>query len=100
MTELTYQRLSNDQIAAALITVPGWRVDDSGSLMRLFEFKTYADGVLVAMGITRLAEQLNHHPELFIGYGKVRVELATHDADGGLTAYDFELARRINRLAD
>ncbi|MCH8992880.1 MAG: 4a-hydroxytetrahydrobiopterin dehydratase, partial [Acidobacteria bacterium] len=45
-----------------------------------------------------LADELNHHPDLFIGYQRVRVALSTHDA-GGLTAYDFEMARRIQAIA-
>jgi 4a-hydroxytetrahydrobiopterin dehydratase len=52
-----------------------------------------------ACAIGHLAEALNHHPDLLVGYGKVRVVLVTHDAGGGLTEYDFELARRIEKLA-
>ena len=100
MVELTYQKLSQEQISAELLTVPGWSTDARGALGREFQFKSYANGVLLALGVAQLAEQLNHHPDLFIGYGKVRIELVTHDAGGGLTAYDFELARRINRISD
>ena len=44
--------------------------------------------------MTRMAieiEGINHHPEWFNVYNKVKVELTTHDV-GGLSMYDFKLA--------
>jgi 4a-hydroxytetrahydrobiopterin dehydratase len=35
---------------------------------------------------------MNHHPQVQLGWGEVRLELWTHSA-GGLTGRDFELAR-------
>jgi 4a-hydroxytetrahydrobiopterin dehydratase len=46
-----------------------------------------------------VAERMNHHPEWFNVYNRVRVDLTTHDA-GGLTVLDFELATAMNQLAD
>ena len=48
--------------------------------------------------VALVAEAMNHHPEWFNVYSKVRVDLATHDA-GGITALDFALAGRIEALA-
>ena len=39
------------------------------------------------------AERSGHHPEWSNVYNRVTIDLATHDA-GGITALDFELARR------
>jgi len=44
------------------------------------------------------AEKMNHHPEWFNVYSKVRVHLSTHDA-GGITELDFQLAKKMNKLA-
>jgi 4a-hydroxytetrahydrobiopterin dehydratase len=41
---------------------------------------------------------MGHHPDLEISWDEVTVTLTTHSA-GGLTANDFELARRIDALA-
>lgn len=95
MSNLSYDKLDAQAIAAALNGLRGWSVED-GALTKLYEFDCYPGGVLFAVGCARLAESLNHHPDLLIGYRKVRVLLRTHDAGGGLTAYDFELARRID----
>jgi 4a-hydroxytetrahydrobiopterin dehydratase len=47
--------------------------------------------------LTPEAEELNHHPELEISWNKVTVTISTH-SEGGLTANDFEPARRIEAL--
>ena len=44
------------------------------------------------------AEAMNHHPEWFNVYNKVVVDLATHDL-GGISTYDFELARKMDGFA-
>ena len=52
--------------------------------------------------MTRLAleaEKADHHPERFNVYGRVVVELQTHDV-GGLSTRDFDLARVADRLAE
>jgi 4a-hydroxytetrahydrobiopterin dehydratase len=95
MPELSYERLSDEQIAERLARVPGWTIED-GALTRLYEFPSYAAGVVFACAVGYLADSLDHHPDLTIGYQRVRVSLKTHDAGGGLTSYDFELARRID----
>lgn len=93
---LSYDKLTADQIASESTSVPGWTVD--GALTRQFDFVSYKDGLVFAMAVGHIADKLNHHPDLLIGYQKVTVSMVTHDAGGGLTAFDFELARRIDRL--
>ena len=44
--------------------------------------------------LTEDAEEMNHHPDLEISWNKVTATVTTH-SEGGLTANDFELARRI-----
>lgn len=44
-------------------------------------------------------EKMNHHPEWFNVYNKIRIYLTTHDA-GGITQNDIDLARILNSLAN
>ncbi len=48
--------------------------------------------------LTPEAEDMNHHPDLAISWNEVTVTVTTH-SEGGLTANDFELARRIDGVA-
>ena len=43
------------------------------------------------------AEKMNHHPEWFNVYDRVKIELMTHDL-GGISTYDIKLADTINKL--
>ena len=47
--------------------------------------------------IAPVAESQGHHPDLQMSWGRVVVQLTTHDA-GGLTAKDFKLASLIDKL--
>jgi 4a-hydroxytetrahydrobiopterin dehydratase len=91
-------KLTNEQIAAALDEVPGWeRQDDS-----IVHTETLADfnaAMLYVGAVAYLAAKADHHPDISIQWNKVTLTLSTHSA-GGLTANDFGLAGRINRLAD
>jgi len=93
---MSYERLSESQVAEALQDLTGWSLE-SGMLGKVFQFESYSRGVLFANAVAHIAEALNHHPDIHIGYGQVRVTTVTHDADG-LTGYDVELATRVQRL--
>ncbi len=96
MAKLEYRRLSEAEIATGLKEVPGWAVR-AGLLEREFQFDRYQEGLVFASAVGFLADGLDHHPDLAIGYKKVKVSVSTH-ATKGLSPYDFELARRIERL--
>ena len=40
---------------------------------------------------------MNHHPEWFNIYNKVKIELTTHDVNG-ISNFDFKLAKIINDI--
>ncbi len=46
--------------------------------------------------IVPVAEAANHHPDLELGWGYVRITLTTHDA-GGVTDKDHALAQDIDQ---
>ena len=94
--ELAYKKLDDTQISEALKGVSGWSVSD-GKLTKQFKFETYKDGVVFASAVGFLADKLNHHPDVLTGYAKVTVSVNTHDV-GGISPYDFELAKRIDAL--
>ena len=96
MPELAYVKLNDTDIAEELVVYPGWGFEN-GQLTKTYEFKTYKDGVVFASAVGFVADKLNHHPDIHIGYAKVRISVNTHDV-GGISPYDFELARRIENL--
>ena len=46
-------------------------------------------------GQCSLAEEIDHHPFLTVGYNHLRIELWTHDK-GGITALDLAFAEFVD----
>jgi 4a-hydroxytetrahydrobiopterin dehydratase len=90
-------RLSDAEIDERLADLEGWeRAGDA--IRRSFDLGDFKGSVDFVNRLTPEAEELNHHPDLSISWSEVTVTLTTH-SEGGLTANDFELARRIATLA-
>lgn len=92
------QPLNEDQIEAALATLPHWH-RDGDKLQRDFEFADFraALGFMVRAGFE--AEERDHHPEWTNVYNRVGVSLNTHSAGGKITAKDVDLAAAFDRVA-
>lgn len=72
----------------------GWRVVDGHHLEKEFRFPDFAQALAFTNTIGALAEEAGHHPDIYLGWGKVRVTLRTHDA-GAITEKDYALAAKI-----
>ncbi|TFB72591.1 4a-hydroxytetrahydrobiopterin dehydratase [Cryobacterium glaciale] len=70
-----------------------------GCLHATFGTKDFVSALDLVNGIGAVAEALNHHPDVRLGYGTVSLVLTSHDA-GGVTSRDLELAARVQQLAD
>jgi 4a-hydroxytetrahydrobiopterin dehydratase len=65
---------------------------------RDFEFKDFAEATAFLDRVAEVAEERNHHPDVFVhGWNKVRLTLST-DSEGSLTDADHALARRIDEV--
>jgi 4a-hydroxytetrahydrobiopterin dehydratase len=63
-----------------------------------FRTGSFATGVQLIDVIGRLADAMNHHPDVDLRYPTVTVRLFTHDVDG-LSELDAQLARQISEAA-
>ena len=91
-------RLGPSGIAAALSKLPGWKLK-AGKLHRDYKFVDFVAAFSFMTGAALIAQSLDHHPEWFNVWNKVRIDLATHDA-GGVTALDVKLAHAMEELAN
>jgi 4a-hydroxytetrahydrobiopterin dehydratase len=90
-------KLSDDAIARELGSLAGWR-REGDAIVRDYELADFVAALGLIAQIGALAERADHHPTLTNTYGRLRVELSTHDA-GGITEKDFALAREIEERA-
>ena len=74
-----------------------WTETDN-KLYRKFEFSDFSEAFAFMTRVAIEAEKMNHHPELFNVYNKVKLRLTTHDANG-VTHKDFDLASAIDANA-
>ncbi|KQW03752.1 hypothetical protein ASC66_17055 [Leifsonia sp. Root4] len=70
-----------------------------GRLRAHYATADFAAAVGLLDSVATVADELNHHPDVSLGYGRIEFELSSHDA-GGVTSRDVALALRIQALAD
>ncbi|MBM3729414.1 MAG: 4a-hydroxytetrahydrobiopterin dehydratase [Actinobacteria bacterium] len=79
-------------------TPPGWHLVD-GAFVREFRFPSYAQAAEFVARIGRIADEVDHHPEVSLQYpGVVSVHTTSHDA-GGVTSRDVRLTALVDALA-
>jgi 4a-hydroxytetrahydrobiopterin dehydratase len=71
----------------------------SGCLTASFRTPDFALGARLVADVAVIAEAMNHHPDVTLGWGTVGFTLTSHDV-GGVTSRDLELARRIAAAAE
>jgi 4a-hydroxytetrahydrobiopterin dehydratase len=76
---------------------PGWRVAEGHHLEKEFRFPDFAQALAFVNAVGAAAEELGHHPDLELGWGRVLVKTWTHDASA-ITEKDHALAARIEAL--
>lgn len=89
-------RLDDGALQSVLAQLPGWS-RDGNALAKEFRFQGFRPGIHFVNRIADVADAVDHHPDLEIGYGRVKVSLSTHD-EGGITDLDVDLARRIEQV--
>ena len=89
--------LTSEALSRVLAELPGWSIV-AGKLHREFQFADFVRAFSFMSAVALVAEKRDHHPEWFNVYGKVIVDLTTHDA-GGVTQSDVDLAKTMNELA-
>ncbi len=74
-----------------------WHVVDEHHLEKEFSFNDFREALDFTNRVGALAEEQNHHPDIYLSWGKVRITIWTHKVDG-LTQSDFVLAAKIEAL--
>ena len=91
------RRIDDAEIERRLRGLNGWSLV-AGKLRREYRFPSFVEAFGFMSSAALVAEAMNHHPEWFNVYGRVRIDLTTHDA-GGITEKDFSLAVRFEEIA-
>jgi 4a-hydroxytetrahydrobiopterin dehydratase len=88
--------LNEDEVASRLRRLPWEREGDE--IVREWRFEDFSEAIAFVNRVAEVAEEANHHPDIFIhGWNKVKLSLTNHAA-GGLTEMDFSMAARFDQL--
>jgi 4a-hydroxytetrahydrobiopterin dehydratase len=77
--------------------VTGWEVVDEHHLSKTYTFPDFQKALDFVNRAGAIAEEEGHHPDLYLSWGKARVEIWTHKING-LTESDFILAAKIDQI--
>ena len=90
--------LEGDELAAFHAQLNnGWQVMEDHHLEKTYRFENFQQALDFTNRIGGLAEEVNHHPTICLGWGKVHVTLWTHKIDG-LNEADFVWAAKADQL--
>jgi 4a-hydroxytetrahydrobiopterin dehydratase len=90
-------KLDDAAVQRALRELSNWTVRD-GKLHRELRFADFSAAFGFMARAALVADAMDHHPEWRNVYGRVEIDLTTHDA-GGITELDLALARKMDALA-
>jgi len=90
--------LKGNAIGALLEELGGsWHVVQEHHLENEFRFRNFREALAFVNRVGELAEKVNHHPDLELSWGRVKVTVFTHKIDG-LTETDFVFAAKTDDL--
>jgi len=87
--------LTEEEMKPFLAQIEGWDIMDGHHLKKTYLFKDFAQALDMVNRLGTVAESQNHHPDLYLAWGKVEVTLWTHKIDG-LAESDFIFAAKCD----
>lgn len=87
--------LTEAERAPLLAQLQGWEIKDGHHLSKMYNFPNFVDAQAFLNRVADVAEANGHHPDLYLAWGKLRIDIWTHKIDG-LTQSDFVLAAKCD----
>ena len=76
----------------------GWQVVNEHHLEKEYTFDDFRQALDFTVRVGEMAEEQDHHPDILLTWGLVKVTIWTHKIDG-LTESDFVFAAKADRLS-
>ena len=73
-----------------------WQLKE-GKFVRLFRFESYAKTIEFVNIVAAIAEEMDHPPDMLVGYDKVECTIWSHST-GGVTKKCVEFCELLNTL--
>ena len=74
----------------------GWQILNEHHLEKEYIFADFRQALDFTVKVGEVAENQDHHPDIYLAWGKVKLTIWTHKIDG-LTESDFILAAKADQ---
>lgn len=92
--------MEHEEIQGYLADLGGnWQAVDDHHLEKEYRFKNFRQALDFTNRVGELAEDVGHHPDIYLAWGKVKVTVWTHKIDG-LHQADFVFAAKADRALE
>jgi 4a-hydroxytetrahydrobiopterin dehydratase len=89
--------LTRDEIQPYLFDLGNeWQAIDDHHLEKTYRFKNFREALAYTNRVGELAEEVGHHPDIELAWGRVKLTVFTHKI-GGLHEADFVFAAKADR---
>jgi 4a-hydroxytetrahydrobiopterin dehydratase len=88
--------LNIDSVEESLMSLKGWVFEDN-TIYKEYTFKNYMDSIRFIQVLAKEAEKKNHHPDMIVGWCKIKVSFTSHDK-GGVTEKCIAMARVSEKI--
>ncbi len=72
-------------------------MEENNCLVKEFKFADFKTALAFVNQVGEIAEGMNHHPDVELGWGRVKLRLSTH-SEHKITEKDHRLAAAIDQI--
>ena len=93
-------KVTDEEIPSLMSQIPLWDIIEENNIKKLtclFKFSDYEQSLVFTNKVATLADEEDHHPQITLEWGKVRVIWWSHKIQG-LHQNDFICAAKTDRL--
>lgn len=90
-------RLEGKTLEEYCSLLSGWDAVGEQYLVKTYPFPDFNSGLAFVNSVGKIAEQEDHHPDVYLAWGKVEIKIYTHTING-LSENDFILAAKIDAI--
>ena len=91
------QLLSEEDIKKLLQAYPLWELCNETFLTCIIKDRNYQNLVDLVLKISEIAEEINHHPDIIFSWGKLQIDITTHES-GGITLRDQLFIEKLEKI--
>ena len=88
--------LDADSVRSAVAVLDGWE-GGTDAIVRTVGLRSFPAAIAVVDRVAKVAEEMDHHPDIDIRWRTLHLVLSTHDS-GGITGRDVDLAQKIDAI--